>query len=112
MIVDKLSPTPTQSETFRRSRLRFVPAVPGCYVLVTPSKEVLYLGLSKDLRSRMNSHLENEQKTAQTRIGRATLFYWFETTDMERVERSWMNVHFQHEGMLPILNRIYSPTQS
>jgi hypothetical protein len=33
-----------------------------------------------------------------------------ETEDVNKVERTWMNIHIQHEGTLPLLNGAYSPT--
>jgi hypothetical protein len=37
------------------------------------------------------------------------LFHWVETKDINTVERTWMNIHIQHEGTLPPLNKAYSP---
>jgi predicted GIY-YIG superfamily endonuclease len=70
----------------------------------------LYVGLAKNLRRRFNQHLDSEQKTATTVLGRAILFWWFETGDTNKVERTWMNIHIQREGALPVLNSAYSPT--
>lgn len=109
MKLDMLVPQPINHETFKRNRERFVPEESGCYVLTTFSHDVLYVGLAKNLRSRMNNHLDNEQKTVPTIIGRATYFYWLECQEIEKIERTWMNIHVQHEGMLPPLNKAYSP---
>jgi hypothetical protein len=112
MKVGELFPTPNNYEPFRRSCQRFIPARPGCYAITVLSKEILYLGLTKNLRARMGNHLDNPEKTKATKNGRAAVFFWLETTDTRRVERTWMNIHIQREGALPILNRIYSPTSS
>jgi hypothetical protein len=110
MNVQALVPEPIQSETFRRNRERFIPDKPGCYVLTNFSKEVMYVGLAKSLRRRFSQHLDSEQKTAVTKRGRAVLFWWVETEDINKIERTWMNIHIQHEGVLPLLNGVYSPT--
>jgi hypothetical protein len=65
--------------------------------------------LSVDLRRRMNEHLDNEEKTSLTAHGRATLFWWTECVEIHKVERTWLNVHIQHEGAIPVLNKVYSP---
>jgi GIY-YIG catalytic domain len=109
MNVSELVPQPQGCESFLRSRCRFVPETSGCYALTTFSKVVLYVGLATSLRKRMNDHLDSPEKTHRTEKGRAILFHWLETTDINAVERTWMNIHIQHEGALPLLNRVYSP---
>jgi len=51
-------------------------------------------------------------KIGETRLGRAVLFHWIESEDTNKIERTWMNTHMVHEGSLPILNKVYSPTFS
>jgi hypothetical protein len=60
----------------------------------------------------MNEHLDSAQKTGLTKFGRAFLFHWIETEDTHKVERTWMNIHTDHEGALPVLNGRYSPVSS
>nr|WP_249157761.1 GIY-YIG nuclease family protein [Bradyrhizobium sp. KB893862 SZCCT0404] len=93
-----------------RSRERFVPATSGCYVLTTVDGFVLYVGLAENLRRRLGQHLDNPEKTALTKQGRAVLFHWLESIDTRKIERTWLNIHIQREGVLPELNRVYSPT--
>lgn len=109
MNVSTLTPLPDKREPFRRNRERFIPTVPGCYVLTTFEGVVLYIGLAVDLRRRLNDHLDSPAKTNLTEKGRAVFFYWIETDDTNKIERTWLNIHIQHEGTMPILNRIYSP---
>lgn len=109
MNIEDLRPQPRFSETFKRNRQRFVPEKSGCYVLTTFGRVVLYIGLAKNLRRRMNDHLDNEAKTGVTPLGKATFFFWVEADDIEKIERTWMNIHIQHEGGLPVLNSVYSP---
>src|SRR5580700_6325470 len=106
MNVGELVPQPQRCESFLRSRCRFVPETSGCYALTTFSKVVLYVGLATNLRRRMNDHLDSPEKTQATEKGRAVLFHWLETTDINMVERTWMNIHHQHEGTLPLINKV------
>ena len=112
MNVTALTPLPNKREPFRRNRERFIPKTPGCYVLTTFEGDVLYVGLSVDLRRRFNDHLDSPKKTNLTEKGRAILFYWFESDETNKVERTWLNIHIQHEGTMPILNKVYSPVST
>src|SRR4051812_24639269 len=110
MNVADLIPRPLYGDAFRRSRERFIPEKPGCYILATIAGIILYIGLAANLRRRMNNHLDDPRKTLQTKFGRATRFFWLESSDTNKIERTWMNMHIQMEGELPVLNSIYSPT--
>jgi len=112
MNLAKLVPPPSSTETFKRSRQRFVPAASGCYVLTTFLGVVLYIGLSNNLQRRMGEHLDNPDKTGETELGRAVLFHWIEGDNTNQIERTWLNIHLQNEGILPVLNRIFSPTSA
>jgi hypothetical protein len=112
MNISELVPAPLKVETFSRSRERFVPETSGCYALSSFAKVVLYVGLATNLRKRMNEHLDSLEKTSETKDGRAVLFFWLEHSEINKVERTWMNIHNIHEGRLPILNTIYSPTST
>jgi predicted GIY-YIG superfamily endonuclease len=110
MNVELLFPTPLNKQPFRLSHQKFVPARSGCYVLSTFTGLVLYVGLAVDLQRRAGEHLDNPEKTLETRVGRAVWFHWLETADLNKVERTWMNIHIENEGRIPELNRTYSPT--
>lgn len=110
MKLNLLIPLPIKFEPFRRNREKFIPESTGCYVLTTFEKTVLYIGLTNNLRRRMNEHLDNPEKTAETIHGRAVLFYWMDNNEINKIERTWLNIHIQNEGVLPVLNSIYSPT--
>lgn len=114
MNVNQLVPRPSKRDSFHRRRCRFVPESPACYVLTTFTNVVLYIGLTVNLRRRINEHLDSPEKTTETRFGRAVFFYWFETSDIRinKVERTWLNIHIQHEGVVPVLNSIYSPVSA
>jgi hypothetical protein len=109
MKLSELIPCPPKKEPFRRNIERFIPQVAGCYVLTTFDNTVLYIGLSVNLRNRINDHLDNDEKTSVTTDGRAVFFHWIASKDTEKIERTWMNIHIQHEGVIPVLNKIYSP---
>lgn len=110
MNVDTLVPRPVLREPFRRDCLKLVPASSGCYALTGFDGIVLYVGLAVDLRRRMQEHLDTPAKVASTRDGKAVWFWWLVTRETNKVERTWLNIHVEHEGRYPILNRVYSPT--
>jgi len=109
MNVSTLIPQPQRRAGFLRSRERFVSEKSGCYVLTTFEGIVLYVGLAVNIRKRMNDHLDSPLKTKETPLGRAVWFYWLECEETEKIERTWMNIHTNVEGTLPILNSLYSP---
>ncbi len=112
MKVDALQPEPDRKEAFKRSREKSVPPAPGCYVLTNFAGELLYIGLAKDLQRRFAQHLDNPQKTGLTPLGVAVFFWWREDGEVNKLERTWMNIHQLAEGRLPFLNSVYSPTST
>lgn len=110
MNIRELVPQPLQYETFKRNRQSHVPDKSGCYALTTFTGVVLYVGLTKNLRRRMNEHLDSPLKTRNTRHGKPILFFWHESEDLNKIERTWLNIHIEHEGKWPELNKAYSPT--
>lgn len=110
--MEELVPRPTQCAPFRRDQLICVPANSGCYVLATVDRHILYLGLTVNLRTRMDQHLDTPEKVARTAEGRAIAFHWLETGRLEPVERGWLNSHRVATGVLPILNKMDSPVSS
>lgn len=109
MTIDKLMPVPTKREPFKRSSLKFIPGAAGCYVLTTFDKVVLYIGQTVNLRRRMKDHLDDPRKTKSTPQGRAFFFYWLEGDDIGKLERTWLNIHGEHEPSYPVLNSVNSP---
>lgn len=114
MNIDELNPKPDEHESFRKDKLRFIPEISGCYSLVTFDKTILYIGLAKNLKRRMQEHLESCTKTSETVDGRAIFFYWIQVEEkhLNKIERTWLNIHIQNEGKLPVLNNIYSPVST
>jgi hypothetical protein len=111
MTIDKLVPAPLKRENFKHNCLRFVSEGAGCYVLTTFGDVVLYAGQAVNIRKRLNDHLDDPLKTVETPLGRAIFFYWLEydNANLDKLERTWLNIHIDHEGTMPILNRVYSP---
>jgi excinuclease UvrABC nuclease subunit len=109
--IDKLSPPVEGNESFRKSCERFLPDQPGCYVLATFGRDVLYIGLAISLRRRIAQHLENPGKTALTSQGRAVMVHWRTAgpLELEKLERTWLLIHEQYEAKLPPLNSVHSP---
>ena len=89
-----------------------IPAQTGCYVLANVKDVVLYIGLAADLHRRFGQHLDSPEKTGVTPLGKAVFFYWLETQDTNKLERTWMNIYQLSEGKLPVLNSVYSPTST
>jgi hypothetical protein len=112
MKINILVPCPKTSEPFRRNMEKFVPTKPGCYALTTFDQEILYIGLTVNLRRRFNEHLDSAAKTELTTHGRAVLFHWAEAIEIKKVERTWLNIHLLNEGVLPVMNSVYSPTST
>ena len=110
MNVSSLVPAPLHVKAFEWNAVRHVPERSGCYVLATFLRVVLYVGRTKNLRARIRQHLDDDKKLGSTEHGRAVFFVWMETDDHQRIERTWANVHIEHEGRLPILNRVYPAT--
>jgi hypothetical protein len=79
-------------------------------VLATFDEDVLYVGLAKNLGRRMGQHLDSPEKVNATSLGRAVWFFWLSCVELNKVERTWMNIYAQHHGTLPVLNKIYSAT--
>ncbi len=109
MIIAALTPPPAKAERFQRKNERFIPERSGCYVLSTFENAVLYVGLASNLRRRMNQHLDSQEKTGLTELGRAAWFHWIEGDEIHQIERTWLNIHMTHEGRMPVLNKVFSP---
>lgn len=110
MKIGQLLPLPSHNQLFRRSHVKFFPSQGGCYLLATFDEEILYIGLSVNLRNRIEQHLDNPEKTLLTSNGRAVIVHYLESNEPERLERTWMNNAISIDGNLPILNKAYSPT--
>lgn len=48
-------------------------------------------------------------KVSATGEGRAVLFHWLACSEVNSVERGWLNLHRVRHGYLPVLNTLDSP---
>ena len=111
MKVADLKPVPDRSGDFSHRGARSVPETAGCYSLSTFGNEILYVGLSVNLRARCLQHLDSDEKRGVTGRGRAFRFHFLQLAterDLHRVERGGMNQYVLEHGTLPELNKIYS----
>lgn len=111
MKVTGLNPEPVLRVQFHRRDQKIMPDTSGCYVLTAFDGTILYIGLAKSLRRRFCQHLETTEKRALTNYGRATWVYYLETLENEinRLERTWLQIYRSENGILPVLNKIESP---
>lgn len=111
MTIEELDPKPTLRAQFKLAHFKSIPQENGCYVLTTFDNKILYIGLATDLRSRFQQHLENPEKTNPTPDGKAIWFYFktFDSKNLPKLERTWLNQFTNIHGHLPILNKVNSP---
>lgn len=112
MKVLELNPKPKNKIEFQFNKLKFIPNEFGCYVLTNFLGDILYIGLTNNLKVRYKQHLDTPKKVSMTELGVAYYFYYLILNDeakLNKLERGWMN-HFELlEGKLPILNSVHSP---
>ena len=111
MRIEQLLPKPESKIQFKLSSFKNVPKVPGCYIFTTIENDILYIGLSENLNSRFQQHLDNPEKTMPTVNGKAVWFYYMEYDNMNlpKLERTWLNQFQALHGEFPILNKVSSP---
>jgi excinuclease UvrABC nuclease subunit len=111
MTIQNLDPLPKEKVLFKFASFKSVPQESGCYVLTTFEDDILYIGLSDNLFDRFQKHLASPLKTNPTVKGKAVWFYFMKCrkTEINRLERTWINHYTAMLGHLPILNKINSP---
>lgn len=111
MKIDELTPTPKDKVQFKLASYKSVPQVNGCYILTTFDNEILYIGLAINLNNRFKQHLENPEKINPTSEGKAIWFYYttYDSKNLPKLERTWLNQFTNIHGQLPILNKVNSP---
>ena len=111
MKIEKLVPKPTQRIIFNLSSNYLLPKASGCYVLSTYDDIIIYIGLANNLNNRFKQHLDNPEKTNPTTEGKATWFYYklYDSKNLEKLERTWLNQFQSLHGRFPILNKTSSP---
>lgn len=113
MNINELSPTPTEKVPFNLADLKYVPKTSGCYVLTTYDNRILYIGMATNLHQRNRQHLDTLEKTKATPDGVAVWFYYhtYTKTNLEQLERTWINQFLNLHGKYPILNKVNSPVR-
>jgi predicted GIY-YIG superfamily endonuclease len=113
MKVNQLIPVVENRVQFSFKAHKFVPAESGCYVLTNFDNEVLYIGLTDNLHRRFAEHRDTKEKRQETSQGTAFWFYYlpYEEKEVNRLERTWLNLYMESHGVLPILNKVYSPVR-
>lgn len=112
MKVLELSPKPQKKIEFHFNKLKFIPEVFGCYVLTNFLDDILYIGLTNNLKVRCKQHLTSPKKIGLTELGATYYFHYLiysDATKLNKVERGWINYFELVEGKLPVLNSIHSP---
>ncbi|MCE5210702.1 MAG: GIY-YIG nuclease family protein [Deltaproteobacteria bacterium] len=111
MKIADLIPLPKDKVHFKLSSFKLVPKETGCYVLTTFDNDILYIGLSDDLFTRFQQHLDNPDKTNPTEEGKVIWFYYmiYDAKNLPKLERTWLNQFSNIHGRRPILNKADSP---
>jgi len=111
MKIKELVPFPKDKLYFKLMSFKSVPQNAGCYVLTTVDDDILYIGLSSNLYCRFQQHLNNPDKTNPTTEGKAIWFYFstYDPTNLNKLERTWLNQFTSKHGRRPILNKLDSP---
>lgn len=107
MKIHTLDPQLTGRIQFRFSESLRVPENSGCYALSNIHDDILYIGMSVNLRQRMEQHLGDPRMTGRTSLGLATWFYYgfWLPEEIAVVEEQFLFMFKANEGRLPPLNR-------
>jgi len=112
MKITELIPVVINKTDFRLSKVKFLPEIFGCYVITNYYGDILYIGQTNNLRTRINTHLNDIHKTQNTELGKAFYLYYNvvgKEIHLSKLERGWLN-HFELvEGKLPLLNSVRAP---
>jgi hypothetical protein len=108
---DQLIPCPENKSPFKYSAYKYIPKIAGCYILASSSNDILYIGLSMNLYNRFQQHLGSPDKLHITEHGKAVWFYFlpYDASELQRLERTWLNQYEALHGNKPIFNKINSP---
>ena len=114
MKVSELDPQPVEKIQFDGWQQRVAaPPESGCYVITTFHDDILYIGQSVRIDSRMKDHLEDNRKRQRAAGGVAYWLYYFvcESTDeLNDLERGWVLQHMAREGgSKPPFNKVMPP---
>ncbi|MDD9883391.1 MAG: GIY-YIG nuclease family protein [Gammaproteobacteria bacterium] len=106
MLASALCPAANSRERFAYPDLRGLPTDPGCYALVTVDDVIIYIGQSINIAQRVAQHFDDPAKRLNTPNGVAFWCYYrrAKKSDLDRLERGWLNAHQIADGKLPHFN--------
>ena len=106
MNVIDLNPSVEKQVLFNRDGRLLVPEKAGCYVLTNHSGEIIYIGRAKNLRARMNTHLNDPEKEHNTKYGVVRKFHYrLWDKDLASLEIGWLNEYELVHGERPPFNK-------
>jgi len=111
MNVSELTPSVQDKVLFSLKERHRLPSSPGVYSLITLSGDILYIGLTGNLRQRFCDHLDDPKKRVRTSLGRVMWFAYreVETAGLEAYERGWLNLFEYQHAELPFFNTNHAP---
>ena len=107
MKLRELDPAMLNRVVFNRRELTDAPESSGCYVLATIDDEILYIGRTVNLRTRLGQHLNDPDK--QQADGVATSWFYYRElpeTQLSGVESGLLARHYYAESRRPPMNAI------
>lgn len=113
MKVADLDPRPTERVSFDGWAQRVdAPLAVGCYVLAAFNGDILYIGQSLWVRSRMRAHLDNPRKRVRTASGVPHWLYYHlcEESELRALESGWIRQYeSRNGGRMPPFNKAPPP---
>lgn len=112
MIITDIKPCLTRFSPFNFYYHHTIPKIPGCYILTSIKREILYVGQTNNLFRRFQEHLSSPQKTRCSGFDTVIWFYYlaYQEKELNNLEHSWLNQYLEQDGCLPVLNKVHSPS--
>ena len=97
---------------FSKQKEKKVAKESGIYLLTNFSGDILYIGISVNLRRRFNEHIQSSKAFALTPKGKSFWFYYSlcHETQHRSLERGLLSQVELNEGKLPWFNQVRAPT--
>ena len=114
MLVGRLSPEATSHTLFRRDSAIMIPEAPGCYVLVTQERVILYVGQAVNINRRVEDHLASDDKRNRTPWGyvRWVFYRLCDVSELSDLESIWVQqFKLANRGNLPYFNKVEPPSR-
>ena len=113
MKASDLDPRPNKRIPFDGWSQRIAaPLAVGCYVLAAFNSDILYIGQSSRIRTRMRQHLKNPRKRRRTASG---VPYWLYyrlcgEEELRALESGWIQQYeARNDGAMPPFNKAAPP---